>query len=101
MSEIQKNPDDSLIVTLTLRDLRAVIAQEIQGAMAAIGNGNGSSPALMSAEQAAKLYSVPKSWIAEAARSGELASIKMGHYRRFRREDLQNYIEKHRKEKQA
>ena len=98
MSETAKKADDTMLVTLTVADLRRIVAEEVRAAM---GNGNGSSPALMSTEQAAKLYSVPKSWIAEAARSGELASIKMGHYRRFRREDLQNYIEKHRKEKQA
>lgn len=99
MSETAKKPDDAeMIVTMTVASLREVIAEEVQKAM---GNDDTDGDRLLDAKEAAKLYCVPKSWIAEAARSGELASIKMGHYRRFRREDLQNYIEKHRKEKQA
>jgi|SRR3990167_2535337 len=94
MSEIQKNPFDAL-----LDAIREVVRQEVR---VALGDGvkvGDQSPSLLSVKEAAKIYSVPKSWIAEAARSGELPSVKVGHYRRFTREDLNAYIEKHRKEK--
>ena len=70
MSDPAKNPFDMLI-----EQIREVVRQEL----AAVSNGNGhSSPALLSAEQAAKLWDVPKTWISEAARRGELPSVGSG-----------------------
>lgn len=70
--------------------LRRIVREEIKAAV----NGNGhNSPALLSAEAAAKLFDVPKTWIAETARRGELPSVRLGHYVRFRLEDLQAFIE--------
>jgi len=86
----EKNGDD-MIVTLRVADLRAIMRQEI-----AAGNGNGHAnghaPTLVSAETAAKNFEVPKTWILEAARRGEIQSVKVGHYVRFRPEDLENFI---------
>ena len=70
--------------------LRRIVREEIKEA--ANGNGN-KSPALLSAEAAAKLWAVPKTWISEAARRGELPSVRVGHYVRFRMEDLQAFVE--------
>jgi excisionase family DNA binding protein len=42
---------------------------------------------------AAELLAVPKSWIGEAARRGELPHIKLGRYRRFDRADLLAWLE--------
>lgn len=59
-------------------------------------SGNSPSPALLSADAAAKLFEVPKSWISEAARRGELPSVRVGHYVRFRADDLENFIKANR-----
>ena len=74
-------------------EVRRIVREEI----AAAGmNGNSPSPALLSAEAAAKLFDVPKSWISEAARRGELPSVRVGHYVRFRVDDLENFIKANR-----
>lgn len=73
--------------------LRAEIKQIVLEAMReAAGNGTGGSPSLLDIEQAAKFLRVPKSWVGEAARRGELPSVKLGHYTRFRPEDLAQFI---------
>jgi excisionase family DNA binding protein len=71
-------------------EFRRIVREEI----AAAANGNGhDSPTLLSATAAAKLWDVPKSWISEAARRGELPSVRVGHYVRFRVTDLQAFVE--------
>jgi excisionase family DNA binding protein len=80
--------DERMIVLMTKAELRELIRDEIGKA-----NGNGCNPpALLSADQAAKLLDVPKTWISEAARRGELPSVRLGHYVRFRIEDLQAFV---------
>lgn len=74
---------------LLVEQIRAVVREEI----AAASNGNGHSPALLSAEAAAKLFEVPKSWISDAARRGELPSVRLGHYVRFKPDDLETFTE--------
>jgi hypothetical protein len=46
-------------------------------------------PPLMNAKKLAEHLAVPESWIREQARIGELPSIKLGHYVRFRLDDVQ------------
>jgi excisionase family DNA binding protein len=92
MSEQSKTPDP---FELLLEQIRAVVREEIVAANLN-GNGNGHSPALLSAEAAAKCFGVPKTWISEAARRGELPSVKLGHYVRFKPEDLQSFIKANR-----
>ena len=67
MSEQSKTPNP---FELLLEQIRAVVREEIVAANLN-GNGNGHSPALLSAEAAAKCFGVPKTWISEAARRGE------------------------------
>jgi len=40
--------------------------------------------ALLTAEQVAAQLAVPKSWVYSAARRGELPTVVLGRYRRFR-----------------
>jgi excisionase family DNA binding protein len=51
-----------------------------------------SFPKLLNAGQLAEHLGVPESWVREQARIGELPSIKLGHYVRFRLDDVQRYI---------
>jgi excisionase family DNA binding protein len=92
MSEQSKTPNP---FELLLEQIRAVVREEIVAANLN-GNGNGHSPALLSAEAAAKCFGVPKTWISEAARRGELPSVKLGHYVRFKPEDLESFIKANR-----
>ncbi len=99
MSEPKKNipqrsvpvpGDERMIVLMTKTELRELIRGEVGKA-----NSNGhNSPTLLSAEAAAKFFDVPKSWVSEAARRGEIPSVRLGHYVRFRIEDLHAFIER-------
>ena len=75
--------------------LRRIIKEEIQATLS--HNGNHEVYTLISAEEAAKRWEVPKSWIEEKARRGVLPSVKLGHYLRFRTIDLERFIKDHRK----
>ena len=44
---------------------------------------------LMRADEVAELLGVPKSWIYEASRRGEIPTVSLGRYRRFRREAIE------------
>ena len=48
---------------------------------------------LLTDAEAAELLAVPKSWVGEAARRGELPHVKLGRYRRFDRAELLEWIE--------
>jgi excisionase family DNA binding protein len=51
-------------------------------------------PHLLTAKQLAEHLAVPESWVREQARIGALPSIKLGHYVRFRLDDVQQYLHK-------
>jgi excisionase family DNA binding protein len=48
--------------------------------------------ALLTAPDLAKLFGVPESWVREQARLGNLPSVKLGHYVRFRVEEVQHFL---------
>jgi excisionase family DNA binding protein len=48
---------------------------------------------LLTVEDVAKHLSVPKSWVYQAAEAGKLPSFKVGRYRRFSLEALEQYLE--------
>lgn len=48
---------------------------------------------LLTEQEVADILQVKKSWVAEAAREGKLACVQLGRYRRFRREDVDDFIE--------
>ena len=58
--------------------------------------GNGPSKnldsALLSAPELAKLFGVPQSWVREQARLGNLPSFKLGHYVRFKIEEVERFL---------
>jgi excisionase family DNA binding protein len=47
---------------------------------------------LLNVTEAAKLLNVPETWLASMAREGKINSIKLGHYVRFARTDLEAFI---------
>jgi excisionase family DNA binding protein len=49
-------------------------------------------PHLLTAKQLAEHLAVPESWVREQARIGKLPSIKLGHYVRFRLDDIERYF---------
>jgi excisionase family DNA binding protein len=55
-------------------------------------NGKNGESALLSAPQVAKLFDVPESWVREQARLGTLPSIRLGHYVRFKAEEIQRFV---------
>jgi excisionase family DNA binding protein len=54
------------------------------------GNRNGSN--LLSAAELSKVLSVPETWVREQARLGNLPSFKLGHYVRFRLEEVERFL---------
>ena len=77
-----------------LEGIRQIVREEIREAM----GQNGQTPELLSAETASKRWDIPVSWIRDMARRGELPHVKLGHYTRFRPDDLARFIQEHRKE---
>jgi excisionase family DNA binding protein len=51
---------------------------------------------LMTTGEAAELLALRPSWVADAARRGELPCIRMGKHVRFLRADLERWVEQHR-----
>ncbi len=97
MSEPEKDilDDSTPSVHLTVGQLKALVREETQKALGQNGHQDGDR--LLDAKSAAKRLCVPVSWIRDAARRGELPSIELGHYRRFRIEDLDRFIKDHKK----
>jgi excisionase family DNA binding protein len=48
---------------------------------------------LLSAEQVGELLGVPTSWVWEQSRRGRIPTIRLGRYRRYRREAIERWIE--------
>jgi excisionase family DNA binding protein len=49
---------------------------------------------LLTAEQVADKLGVPKSWVYEQSRRGEIPTVTLGRYRRFRLEAIEAWIER-------
>ena len=50
---------------------------------------------LLGAPELAELFGVPESWVREQARLGNLPSFKLGHYVRFRIEEVERFLTQH------
>lgn len=88
MSEIQKNPDNAMIVTLNVADLRRIVAEEVR---AAIGNGVGEDR-LVDAKEAAGLLSASSGWLYKNHSRLPFA-VKLHHKMlRFSYRGIQRYI---------
>jgi excisionase family DNA binding protein len=48
---------------------------------------------LLTPEQVAEQLQVSDEWVREVARRGDLASIKLGRYRRFEQSDVDAYVQ--------
>lgn len=91
---------DSVPDLLSQLASRVAALKTLEGALLAlmlsqrIANGYGRhiGNALMSAPDLAKLFGVPESWVREQARLGNLPSVKLGHYVRFRVEEVQHFL---------
>jgi excisionase family DNA binding protein len=47
---------------------------------------------LLTAEEVAEMVGMGVDWIYEQARRGRIPVVKLGRYRRFRRESIENWI---------
>ncbi len=48
---------------------------------------------LLTADEVAELLAVPVSWVRESTRSGAMPHVELGRYRRYRREDVDAWLE--------
>lgn len=67
-----------------------VIASEIRRALAE--QTSVPAPLLVDTATAAAMLALPESWVASAARRGELPCVKLGHHVRFRLSDIEAFI---------
>ena len=93
MSETNKTP------TIFSDPFRSELEEIVERAIKKALNGNERQDGdhLLDAKTAAKRLCVPVSWIRDMSRRGELPTIELGHYRRFRIEDLDRFIKDHKK----
>lgn len=49
---------------------------------------------LLTSTEVAEWLGVKPSWVEEHARQGDLTSVQLGRYRRFRRADVEDFIER-------
>jgi excisionase family DNA binding protein len=79
--------------------LRRIIREEIRAAM---GELSGQAADIhtkewLNAGEAAQLYGLPKTWLEERGRAGDIARTKPGRYVLFKRRDVEEYLERHKK----
>jgi PTS system nitrogen regulatory IIA component len=48
---------------------------------------------LLTPDEVAAILQVSPEWVRESARRGDIPSVKLGHYRRFKRSDVDVFIE--------
>ena len=94
MSETNPSNTPSLFGEAFRAELREIVKEAIE---ASIGQ-NGQTPELLSAETASTRWDIPVSWIRDMARRGELPHVKLGHYTRFKPDDLARFIQERKKE---
>jgi excisionase family DNA binding protein len=76
--------------TATLKTLEGVLLSLILSQRN--GNGNNNQTGLLDAPELSKRLGVPESWVREQARLGNLPSFRLGHYVRFRLEEVERYL---------
>lgn len=75
-----------------LKTLEGTLLSTMLSHRVAASNGKTGESPLLSAPQVAKLFDVPESWVREQARLGTLPSIRLGHYVRFKAEEIQRFV---------
>jgi hypothetical protein len=83
-----------MVVTLRVADLRAIVRGEVQAALDA--RDPPIHRLVYPLEDAAKMISVPPTWLAARARAGEIACTRLGHYITFAEKDLRDFADKYR-----
>jgi excisionase family DNA binding protein len=91
---------ESVPELLTQVASRVAALKTLEGALLALmatqrvanGGARNAGSALLGAAELAKLLGVPESWVREQARLGNLPSFKLGHYVRFRIEEVERYL---------
>ena len=48
---------------------------------------------LLTADQVASVLGVPRSWVYEQSRAGRIPTVRLGRYRRYRRETIEAWLE--------
>ena len=83
MKETNSNPtqESTLAVSLTVGQLKALIREEV---VKAVGRNGQADDRLLDAEQLAQRLNVPVSWIYEQSRMGNIPTIRLGRYIRFK-----------------
>jgi predicted DNA-binding transcriptional regulator AlpA len=75
-----------------LKTLEGTLLSMMLSHRVATSNGKNGDSALLSAPQVAKLFDVPESWVRDQARLCALPSIRLGHYVRFKAEEIQRFV---------
>ena len=98
-SQIAKVPPESLPDVLAQVALRVAELKNLEGTLLLLllsprfaGSKNDGGGNLLSAPQVAKLFDVPESWVREQARLGTIPSIRLGHYMRFKAEEIERFV---------
>jgi excisionase family DNA binding protein len=99
-SEVTRLPPESLASALAQVIARLAELKNLEGILLSIlfnqrlvkdpsteGDGR-----LLSAAEVAKLFDVPESWVREQARLGNLPSIRLGHYVRFKPNEIERFV---------
>jgi hypothetical protein len=89
MNEPVKNPFDLLV-----EQIRAVVREEVERALAASGKQSAANKDWLKAVELAALYGMPKTWFEERGRAGDIARTKPGRYVLFKRRDVEAFLEK-------
>ena len=50
------------------------------------------SESLLTADQVAAVLGVPRSWVYEQSRAGRIPTVRLGRYRRYRREAIEAWV---------
>jgi excisionase family DNA binding protein len=69
--------------------MNAVYMRERFGAPKRLVDMNGS---LLNAEQVAERLGVPKTWVYEQSRKGQIPTVTLGRYRRYREETIEKWV---------
>ena len=72
----------------TLKALESVLLSMLLSQPTYSNRASQPSGELLTAPEVAKILNVPESWVREQARLGELPSVKLGHYVRFRSDEV-------------
>ncbi|HVA77263.1 MAG TPA: helix-turn-helix domain-containing protein [Candidatus Binataceae bacterium] len=90
---------DALAILVAEISSRGAALTTLQGTLLSLmigrrdGNRDGAlADGLLDAPELAKRFGVPESWVREQARQGNLPCLKLGHYMRFRLEEVERFL---------